>query len=437
MLFLFLLPWQTRWIYQAGELNGGYWEYGTFSLYGTEILLWLIIILFALDRFGRKEFWTKILSREHYKSHRANLFVGLAVIFFLAFFVLNSLDRQISYNFVFYILGGMCLALIISQANYFAGKAAAALWLSGTAQGLLALGQFLSQDTTVANKWLGLAAHAASEPGSFVVEFAGERWLRAYGSFGSPNSLGIYLAVIFVLGLYLSRFVAEKKYKPALVAGQLIILAGLLLSFSRGAWLAAAAGVLVYIVIASGVKRSEAIPSGTEIASSASHRRFLAMTGILWPYAVLILSFILLLFPFFSARFNLNNRVEIKSINERKTQLREVREIFGYRPLAGVGPGAYTLALYQISPGRPAWQYQPVHNIYALALVEYGALGLALWAWLYVFLLRRAIKINLAFLPVIATLLAAGLFDHWLWSMYTGVIFWWLIWGIGLRGGEE
>ena len=88
----------------------------------------------------------------------------------------------------------MCLALIISQVEQ-TKKLITALWLSGLAQGLLAIWQFLSQGV-LASKWLGLAAHLASDQGSFVVEFGGERWLRAYGSFGSPNSLGIYLAVI-------------------------------------------------------------------------------------------------------------------------------------------------------------------------------------------------------------------------------------------------
>ena len=309
----------------------------------------------------------------------------------------------------------MCLVLIISQADFSAKKLITALWLSGLAQGFLAIWQFLSQGV-LASKWLGLAAHLASDQGSFVVEFGGERWLRAYGSFGSPNSLGIYLAVIFILGLYLHNLAEKKSFKILLTAGQLIILSGLLFSFSRGSWVAAGVGVVAYIVIASGVKRSE------------------AMTRGLWPYAILLLVFLAVLFPFFGARFNLANRVEMKSVSERKTQLLEAKEIFWQNKILGVGPGAYTLALYEIFPTRPAWQYQPAHNIYALTLVEYGALGLAFWVWLYIFLLRKIIKINPAFLSVIITLLVAGLFDHWLGTMFTGVTLWWLIWGLGLRG---
>ena len=43
-LFIFLLPWQTRLILKEGDLNG-YWEYGTASVYGTEILLYFLFLL--------------------------------------------------------------------------------------------------------------------------------------------------------------------------------------------------------------------------------------------------------------------------------------------------------------------------------------------------------------------------------------------------------
>jgi len=44
-LWVFLLPWQTRLIVSPGTLNGDSWEYGTISLYGLDILLFILIIL--------------------------------------------------------------------------------------------------------------------------------------------------------------------------------------------------------------------------------------------------------------------------------------------------------------------------------------------------------------------------------------------------------
>jgi len=47
-LLVFALPIQTRWIIKAGALNGGPWEYGTYSLYATDILLLLLLLLFIV-----------------------------------------------------------------------------------------------------------------------------------------------------------------------------------------------------------------------------------------------------------------------------------------------------------------------------------------------------------------------------------------------------
>ncbi|MFH0924009.1 MAG: hypothetical protein V1825_04730 [Candidatus Falkowbacteria bacterium] len=49
-LLVFLLPIQTRWIIKLGES-----EYGTVSLYGTDILLIMLIALFAVLHFKTKK----------------------------------------------------------------------------------------------------------------------------------------------------------------------------------------------------------------------------------------------------------------------------------------------------------------------------------------------------------------------------------------------
>src|SRR3989344_8978085 len=41
--FIFLLPWQTRLIWHSAKLNGGSWEYGSYSLYATELVLWPVL----------------------------------------------------------------------------------------------------------------------------------------------------------------------------------------------------------------------------------------------------------------------------------------------------------------------------------------------------------------------------------------------------------
>ena len=55
-LWVFLLPWQTRLIVSPGTLNGDSWEYGTISLYGLDILLFILIILKIFVGSDKKRF---------------------------------------------------------------------------------------------------------------------------------------------------------------------------------------------------------------------------------------------------------------------------------------------------------------------------------------------------------------------------------------------
>lgn len=421
LLFFFLLPWQTRWIWHYGQLNGGFWEYGTFSLYGTEILLWAVIILFAIDRFRHKEIWQKILVWEYFRRRKKILFHCFIVSSLVAAAVALSLSPSISYNFVFHVLEGACLFVILvyySRAEGGGAKFLPALWLGGVAQGLLALEQFLTQ-RVFACKWLGMAEQAGRQLGASVVEFGDGRWLRAYGSFGSPNSLGIYLAALFVLGLILYINATHPRIKILLSTGQLFILTGLLLSFSRGAWIAAVAGVISLLVILYFKKEKKQF-SGIGEQLSAS--------------VLLIILLIFIFYPVFAARFNIGNRLELRSLREREAGYSEglfflQRSNF----LFGVGPGVFTLASYQKFSQLSAWQYQPAHNIYLLILVEWGLAGAVLFAIFHIKFLEIIVKNNLIFLPLAVTLIFSGVFDHWLWSMYTGVVFWWAVWGLALK----
>jgi len=87
LLFLFLLPWQTRYIWKYGQLNGGYWEYGTGSLYVTEILLWVILVLFFVNNFLKKEVWVGLFKNKNVFS-----------LVFAGFFVLVSIGCFVRYN---------------------------------------------------------------------------------------------------------------------------------------------------------------------------------------------------------------------------------------------------------------------------------------------------------------------------------------------------
>ncbi len=377
LIFLFFLPLQTRWAYAPGFLNGGFWEYGTGCFYATEILLWLIVILFFIDQSRSQEFWRRIKNRES-KFKKKSYFFTFLLFYFFTLTLWHSFDFWISFQYLQRLLGLVCLGIILITHGRQNGveRFWLALWLSGLGQGIFAVYQFFTQKAPHIFG-LGLAPHYGGQLGDFVVETADGRWLRAYGSFGSPNSLGIFLAIALVVGLlvYLS---ANKKYQPLITAGQLIIIAGLFFSFSRGAWLATGVGLISLILIVYNSYRD----------------RLKQLARQFFYYFFLILILFLIFSQLFFSRLNLSNRLESRSINERISQITVSCQLSAKNYLFGVGPGAFTLALYRQNPSKPASAYQPAHNIYLLILAEGGVAGFLLYGYFIILLVKKIWRDN-------------------------------------------
>jgi hypothetical protein len=402
---LFLLPWQTRYIWHYGDLRRGYWEYGSYSIYAVEIILWAVCAVFVFDavRSGRVRDSMIVIKKQ--------IVLGLFLLVAFASAITSS-HHGVSWQSMVRVIEGILLcSVLVSYKNI---NALYALWGGAVLQGGLAVYQFLTQHV-FASKWLGMAAQESYNGGASVIEFADQRWLRAYGSFGSPNALGIYLAMLFVLGLALYLNASEPRIKIMLSAGQLFILSGLLLSFSRGAWISVLTG-LASVMVVLFFKQREFL-------------RF-AVKQILFALGVMVF-WVSIFFPVFSARFNIENRLEAKSIVERKGQYAEAVSMVAMHPMLGVGPGAYTYAVYQKNNTWESWQYQPVHNVYMLISTEFGLVAMVLLLIFLFFIIQHAFQFNLVYVPVLVSLICAGLFDHWLASMFTGVVLWWTMLGVG------
>ena len=416
LVFIFLLPWQTRWIYGNATLKNLSWEYGTLSFYGTEILLWLIVILTGIRVFCKKSFWQRIASRENFKKRWPYILIGVTVAIYGVYAYTSSPVAVVSGQFFSRLIGAICLSICLMLSEIKFSKMALVFWLSGVGQGILAIMQFFTQKV-VACKWLGLSAHTASDTGASVVQTATERVLRAYGSFGWPNSLGVFLAVALIIGVIIFAN-AERKYWPYLIAGQMIIFIGLIFTFSRGAWLAAAVGLFVYLLLN--------IKQKNKFALLMLAKQILACALIM---AVLIPVYSSL----FSARASADNYLEQLSLNERMTQYQIAKEIILTHPLLGVGPGLYTFYLAEHYVAPTYGTYQPAHNMSILALAELGLIMFLGFVALVVWFAVRTWKTNPIYISVLIALLTAGLFDHFLWSLYAGQILFWTILGLGIN----
>ncbi len=406
-ILLAILPWGARWIVRAGPF-----EYTTLSLSAVAVLIGLL-------------FWYGLMRGTISRGIRTTGWLAVVGGLLLAWSFLSVLwaaDRSVALQWSFHLALGVGLfALIASFSSPWrvprGGTKQSHLPLYGflvgaVIQSLFASWQFATQKV-VGSTLLGVSAQDPALFGTPVIEIGGERILRAFGTFPHPNVLGGYLAVAGMLALMTLAREDHPGRARCLAICFLLILPGLVLSFSRGAWLAFVVGVVILCM-------TLIIPhQPVSSLSNPSIRRIGPMLAI---------AFIAITLSFFRARFG-ESRLNIISNHERALYARDGRDIISVRPFFGIGAGNFSRAAQKKDPGRPVYAYQPVHDVFALALAELGPVGLLLLILLFAFMLysMKALPVGLAFL-VLATS------DHYLWSLPIGMWLFWTAIGLSPRG---
>ncbi|MFA5360165.1 MAG: O-antigen ligase family protein [Patescibacteria group bacterium] len=414
-LVVFLLPLQTRWIIKAG-----FNEYQTYSLYGVDILLILVLLLFIVSKMAS---FTLVTAGEKHPNNRM-------ICWFLGGFLLISgisgllaANKLLAlYKFSWLILG-VGLFWLIANVNYEKLKLIYAILAGIFLQAILGIWQFFSQ-SSFSNKWLGLATHDPAQLGTSVVEFVardgiGERWLRSYGGLDHPNMLGGILAIgiLLLIGQMVARQIFNVKFFKIINWIFLAVFSvALFFSFSRGAWLAVLAGgffMLTSFVIRRDLKSQKEMLTAILFSS--------ILIGVLFfQYNELVIT-----------RLTDNSRLEIKSKVERVASYHEATGMIKKYPITGVGLGNYTLALNRQIPNQESFYYQPTHNVFLLIWAETGVFGLLFFIGLMVYLLAKCFTArNNAVVASLIVLIILMSIDHWLFSLHFGVLFFWLILGI-------
>ncbi len=404
-LVIFFLPWQTRLILREGELNNGFWEYGTYSLYFLDFLM-IIVIILGLDYFDKFKLKGFSLKKNY-------LFIfGLAFILWSALSLLWSINRQLSLYYFLRLFLAISFFLVISLIKVDWRKISFAFIFAGLIQSLLAFWQFFSQKF-FSSKILGIAFQTAGRLGSSVIELANTRWLRAYGSFPHPNILAAFLLTVIFFDFYL---IIKEKSKIAFYLLPLFIFA-LLITFSRASIL-----VLIFILL-------------LWICLSFIFKELTDLRKIAIFSLIIIFIFSSLLAPFLIVRLKGQERVELISLKERINQFYLAKNLIKKFFFLGSGLGTFTFAFYLFQPNFPNWYYQPVHNIYLLIWQELGIIGFFLFflflviAFVYAF--KNKLKKEGVFIfSLFLSLLIIGLFDHFLWTINCTLVLWWLIFAL-------
>lgn len=267
-----------------------------------------------------------------------------------------------------------------------------------TGEAGLALWQAVTQSTAPAgrlfNGWV--REFAAPDVAASVAALPGvDRWLRAYGTFPHPNSLGAFLA-ISLAAVLVAPVLSGRLRLLTLVAG----VAALTLTLSRSAWIALALVLLVCLAAGGHLRR-------------VAPRRATATTLLV---ALLLVGGA----STAAARFGrLDAPIEQGSFDERGAENAAARTLIETR--APVGAGNIVIAEQRVaSLGEPA------HDVFLLALAEMGLPGIAAWVVLFGVLAawtwtcRADPEARARPLAVAAVLLPLLLLDHFLWTQPSG-----------------
>lgn len=263
-------------------------------------------------------------------------------------------------------------------------------------------------------------------PGTSVVMLGdGTRLLRAYGLSPHPNILGGILAC----GLLLLIGVRTSGRAAGLARRGVVLLAAvaLVVTFSRGAWLGALAGVVAgFAVLAAGADRralrtwtvSAALALAVALAAGVAARDAVAArTGLVPTIAP----------------------TEVRSVDERLEQIRLGWRVALERPLTGSGASALPIAMRALEPAFAFAFYAP-HLVPLAVAGELGLAGgaayLAMIGAPWALLVRRR-RANVRFGPelagasaALAALTVVSLFDDYPWAGGPGRTLGWLVIGL-------
>ncbi len=383
ILGFFLIPWQTIWIYRHVEVHGHIWQYATLGFYLSELVLWTALALWLFKTYKQKKF----------SIQKINHIGPIAFTALILLTLKQTGDVWVTIQGLSWMILAWWAAMVVIHARQ-SKTYLTSLAVSLVCVAIVGIIQFIDQSIQAA-PLLGIAAQHPETLGVPVVVAQGQRLLRAFGSFPHPNIFGGYM----VLGIVISLTFLQSQKTRIGRALYITSFAGLLMSFSRSAWIAVALVFAIHFY----QKKWKTI------------KKISSLT-----FGILAI-FILLYHPYILNRIQPTEHIEQQSITQRVDGYETALSIFKTSPIFGVGVHNYTHALYESDNALPGYALQPVHNVPLLMLVEWGVVGVLVIVFGTIYLIRKkqAYKTAIITLVILAPIL---LLDHYLWSLYSGIL---------------
>lgn len=442
-LFVFLLPLQARYIFSPGLIGGQETEYGTIALYATELLLGLLVIGALVLACTAKR--ADLPRRANRMFPFFYLMLALAAAAGLS--LVWAPDRSAAIMAAVRLLEGLLLVLVLVATPFSYRTLGYSFVWSGMLQASLAIYQWFEQ-RVAASTLLGVAAQTAARAGASVIESDGFRWLRAYGTFPHPNMLGAFLALAIVMAVILV-FTSRNRREEFGLWGIIVVLThGLFFTFSKAAALALGVGGLFLLTF-------------LILNHDRGSRRMFAQFAMIVATVVGVLA-VIHADPLLT-RLQGSAELEQRSFAERAQYLEDARGVVSYSWLSGIGVGNYVYAIARVHPGLEAWEYQPVHNVFVLVLAETGIIGFVALLLLFADTLKTVYRFRIDYsasllevyqeydreglyekynfefhwflgaAALICMCMTMALFDHYFWTLYSGIMLLWLFFGLFIK----
>jgi O-antigen ligase len=293
-------------------------------------------------------------------------------------------------------------------------------------QATVGIAQVLRQHS-VGLWWLGEYNLDPAAKGISVVVAGGVRALRAYGLTDHPNILGgcLAFALLVIAAWYLASDTPWRALTSSLFALGVV---GLLLTFSRSAWVAMSGGLVLVAGLLLKTRQRRTLLDGLGLLGAA----LIVMVPFAWQNA-----------GYLGVRLNQSDSftrvaTENRSITERSVLLDAAIEILAGHVWTGVGLGAFPTALHGAYSDFP-FDYQPPHIVLLDVAAEIGIFGALFYLismvgpWLALWRNRRRLTFSPALIGASGVLLAVtlvGFFDYYTWLIAPGRLWQWLIWGL-------
>jgi O-antigen ligase len=217
--------------------------------------------------------------------------------------------------------------------------------------------------------------------------FAIGPFMRAHGHFGQPNPFAGYLGTALPLAIAAALALRRDALGRWAQAAAVLLAAGVVLSFSRGAWLGVACAAAVMLAVASERSRRWLVPLGAILLLIAG----LGALGLLPAAIAERINVVAEYFGPFDVR-NVDLNAENWSVVERMAHWQAAWYMFLDHPWFGIGPGNFATAYEQYY--LPGW-LEPLghaHNYYLNLAAEVGLVGLAGYLLVLVLAFRAAIR---------------------------------------------